>query len=151
MATAVRELSHSTELLNSWKEIAAYLNRCVRTVQRWEIELGLPVRRPRAKNRSAVMAFRAEIDAWTRGCPVASIAEQAVPPRTDVYQVTALSSLILESRGLQNNLRRLRKDVNDTMNTLIDNIRKVTAQTLPPPTKLWQSILSEDSSTTTVA
>jgi len=30
----------SMELLNSWKEIAAYLNRGVRTVQRWETERG---------------------------------------------------------------------------------------------------------------
>jgi hypothetical protein len=30
--------------LNSWKEVAAYLRRDVRTVQRWEFE-GLPVYR----------------------------------------------------------------------------------------------------------
>ena len=33
--------------LNTWKEIATYMGRGVRTVQRWERELGLPVRRPR--------------------------------------------------------------------------------------------------------
>ena len=31
--------------LDSWKEIAAYLNRGVRTVRRWEREEGLPVHR----------------------------------------------------------------------------------------------------------
>jgi hypothetical protein len=31
--------------LNGWKEIAAYLGRSVRTVQRWEKDFGLPVRR----------------------------------------------------------------------------------------------------------
>ena len=31
--------------LDSWKEIAAYLKREVRTVQRWEKNLRLPVRR----------------------------------------------------------------------------------------------------------
>ena len=52
------------DVLNSWKEIAAYTGRGVRTVQRWEQELRFPVRRPRGKHRSAVIAFKREIDAW---------------------------------------------------------------------------------------
>jgi DNA-binding transcriptional regulator YiaG len=36
--------------LNSWKEIAAYLQKDVRTVQRWEKNEGLPVhRKPHTK------------------------------------------------------------------------------------------------------
>lgn len=58
------------ELLNSWKEIAVYLNRGVRTVQRWELELGLPVRRPRGRRHSAVIAKRSELDAWMASCPL---------------------------------------------------------------------------------
>jgi hypothetical protein len=57
-------VEQSTELLNSWKEISAYLDRGVRTVQRWERELHLPVRRPRGRMRSAVIAFKSEVDAW---------------------------------------------------------------------------------------
>jgi hypothetical protein len=60
----------SSEVLNSWKEIARYRDRGVRTVQRWETELGLPVRRPHGHGRSAVFAIRAELDAWLRSCPV---------------------------------------------------------------------------------
>lgn len=33
------------ELLDSWKEIATYLDKAVRTVQRWEKQEGLPVHR----------------------------------------------------------------------------------------------------------
>lgn len=55
------------EMLNSWKEIAVYLGRGVRTVQRWELELGLPVRRPRGKPRSAVIALKSELDSWLTG------------------------------------------------------------------------------------
>ncbi len=55
-----------TPLLNSWKEIAEYVGRGVRTVQRWERELGLPVRRPRHHLRSPVIAIPAEIDDWLR-------------------------------------------------------------------------------------
>ena len=64
--------NHATGVLHSWKEIAAYLNRGVRTVQRWESELGLPVHRPRGKNRSAVLAFREELDDWLRHTPSSS-------------------------------------------------------------------------------
>jgi hypothetical protein len=60
----------SPEVLNSWKEIARYLDRGVRTVQRWEGDLGLPVRRPHGHGRSAVFAIRADLDAWLRSCPV---------------------------------------------------------------------------------
>jgi phage terminase Nu1 subunit (DNA packaging protein) len=57
------------EVLNSWKEIASYLGRGVRTVQRWEQELGLPVRRPRGKERSAVIALKPDLDAWLHNTP----------------------------------------------------------------------------------
>jgi hypothetical protein len=55
-----------SNLLNSWKEIANYLDRGVRTVQRWELELAMPVRRPRSHSRSPVLALPEEIDAWLR-------------------------------------------------------------------------------------
>jgi hypothetical protein len=58
-----------SEILNSWKEIARYLDRGVRTAQRWERDLQLPVRRPRGKRRSAVLALPKEIDAWLANCP----------------------------------------------------------------------------------
>jgi hypothetical protein len=54
------------DLINSWKEIAAYLGRGIRTVQRWESELRLPVHRTRGRARSAVMAFKSELNTWMR-------------------------------------------------------------------------------------
>jgi hypothetical protein len=60
----------STRVLNSWKEIANHMGRGVRTVQRWERELGLPVRRPRGKSRSAVIALAADLDEWLHRAPV---------------------------------------------------------------------------------
>jgi|SRR5215469_559501 len=50
--------------LNSWKEIAVYLDRGIRTVQRWERELGLPVHRIGKGPRSPVHAFPSELQAW---------------------------------------------------------------------------------------
>lgn len=52
------------ERLESWKEIAAYLGREVRTVQRWAAERGLPVHHLPGGARPRVFAIRAELDAW---------------------------------------------------------------------------------------
>jgi Tol biopolymer transport system component len=54
------------ERLDSWKEIAAYLNRDVTTVQRWEKREGMPVHRHLHDKRGSVYAARAELDAWAR-------------------------------------------------------------------------------------
>lgn len=54
----------SADRLESWKEIAAYLHRDVRTVQRWEAAEGLPVHRHQHKKRGSVFALRSELDAW---------------------------------------------------------------------------------------
>jgi tetratricopeptide (TPR) repeat protein len=53
--------------LDSWKEIAAYLKRDVRTVQRWEKTEKLPVRRHLHEKQGTVYAYRPEIDAWSQG------------------------------------------------------------------------------------
>jgi CheY-like chemotaxis protein len=60
----------SSSVLHSWKEIARYLGCGVRTVQRWEHDLGLPVRRPRGEIRSAVIALTADLDAWLATTPI---------------------------------------------------------------------------------
>src|SRR5690349_16356752 len=56
----------SEDRLDSWKEIAAYLNRDVTTVQRWEKREGMPVHRHLHDKLGSVYASRAELDAWTR-------------------------------------------------------------------------------------
>lgn len=50
--------------LDSWKEIAAYLNRDIRTVQRWEKTADLPVRRLQKPGLRAVFAYSLDLDEW---------------------------------------------------------------------------------------
>src|SRR5262249_19905585 len=50
--------------LDSWKEVAAYLGRGVRTVRRWETDEGLPVHRHVHRARGSVYAYKSEIDVW---------------------------------------------------------------------------------------
>jgi TolB-like protein len=77
--------------LDSWKEIAAYLRRGARTVQRWEREEGLPVRRLRHGKLGSVYAFEDDLDAWfaRRGGRTGSSSPGdsiAVLPFTDLSQ-----------------------------------------------------------------
>jgi len=55
------------ERLDSWKAIAAHLDRDIRTVQRWEKTEGLPVHRHQHDKQGSVYAFRTELDAWREG------------------------------------------------------------------------------------
>jgi len=66
--------------LNSWKEIASYLDRDPRTVQLWEKHEGLPVHRLTHRARASVYAFTSEIDAWLRARSGASAVESAPSP-----------------------------------------------------------------------
>jgi hypothetical protein len=76
--------------LDSWKEIAAYLNREVTTVQRWEKRAGMPVHRHLQDRMRSVYASRTALDAWSRGRNLrvaqedensALIANPSAPPR----------------------------------------------------------------------
>jgi Tol biopolymer transport system component len=57
---------HPDKRLDSWKEIATYLNRDVTTVQRWEKREGMPVHRHVHEKRGSVYALPEELDAWMR-------------------------------------------------------------------------------------
>jgi hypothetical protein len=61
--------SKTSDSLQGWAEIAAYLKRGVRTAQRWELTAGLPIHRLWASDRGPVFALPKEIDAWLRSRP----------------------------------------------------------------------------------
>jgi TolB-like protein len=63
LPTQIRSTDDADDRLDSWKEIAAYLKRDMRTVRRWEAE-GLPVRRKLHKKQASVYAYKGEIDVW---------------------------------------------------------------------------------------
>jgi hypothetical protein len=69
--------SHAPGLLTSWKDICHYLQRGVRTTQRWERLLGLPVHRIGKGKRAPVFAFEHELDAWLHKKDGASLQDGA--------------------------------------------------------------------------
>jgi len=65
--------------LESWKQIAAYLERSERTVRRWEASEGLPVHRHEHEKQDTVFAYKHEIAAWSHlrtKCPGAILADE---------------------------------------------------------------------------
>ena len=68
----------SSERLQSWKELAAYLKRGARTVQRWEREEGLPVRRLQHGKQGSIYGYKRELDAWwaARGAELSNAPRQ---------------------------------------------------------------------------
>jgi hypothetical protein len=95
-------------VLNSWKEIAAYMGRGVRTVQRWERDLRLPVHRPKGKDRSAVLAFPAELDHWLLNTPVRNGVNGAQPA-----PLPANGALAQRMRHLRERAHLLREDMHE--------------------------------------
>ena len=58
------KLGRSGTRLESWKQIAAHVNRHVTTVRRWEKHEGLPVHRHVHSALSSIYAYTSELDAW---------------------------------------------------------------------------------------
>jgi Tol biopolymer transport system component len=85
-------VSPTEDRLDSWKEIAGYLNRDVTTVQRWEKREKMPVHRHLHDRMGSVYASRAELDAWVRGRNLQPTPEndapssnaQVPPPRAEL-------------------------------------------------------------------
>ena len=79
--------------LESWKQIAAYLERSERTVRRWEASEGLPVHRREHEKQDTVFAYKHEIEAWSRlrtRCPGAAATDVGeslapAPPAANAY------------------------------------------------------------------
>lgn len=83
------------ERFDSWKEIAAYLKRDERTVQRWEHERGLPVHRTPGEKRGTIFAYRGELDRWMRGDRLAAEASTSAPRASYRLQWTAGAAAVL--------------------------------------------------------
>jgi len=101
MATAAT--AHSdTVVFTSWKEIANYLGKGVRTVQRWEIQLGLPVERPNHRDKGIVRASREELEKWV----AAGWAARSTKGKCIAEELTNLRETITELRDENSALKR---------------------------------------------
>ncbi len=108
-----------SQFLSGWKEIANYLGKGVRTVQRYERELGLPVRRPAGRPTGSVVATRAELDGWVAASPIRE-AFQLTRVTTNVSPGTteSIREGLVEMARLREQMLGLRNDVRTSLEIL---------------------------------
>ena len=106
-------------VISGWKGIAGYLGKGVRTVQRYERELGLPIRRP-AGITGSVIATKAELDAWVAASPLREEFDLTQVDR-DVDRNSRLA--LNELRALVSQARRLRSDTAELRQSLLSSFK----------------------------
>jgi hypothetical protein len=113
----VQQNAAQIALLNGWKEIANYLGKGVRTVQRYERDLGLPIRRPAGKFNGSVVATKSELDAWIAASPLRAVFRLQRPHDT----VAALNEFrvhLQEARRLRLESSELRASLHEALELL---------------------------------
>ena len=95
--------------LDSWKDIATYLERDESTVRRWEKE-GLPVHRHLHKSKASVYAYETEIDVWWNDdrARLESAETATVRRRRSAMYWAAAGLLVVLSAGLGLNVAGVR-------------------------------------------
>ena len=107
-----------------WKEIAAYLRKGVRTVQRWERQYGLPVQRPNAKDRGIVRASRRELDHWMR-TQTACTAAKAQKPDRSIFPAGPMKPDVATRHELHANNRELLNQLRESLRMLQTNCEQL--------------------------
>ncbi|MBI4891014.1 MAG: hypothetical protein HY821_10360 [Acidobacteria bacterium] len=82
------------QVLQSWKEIGAYLQVTARSVQRWEKTSALPVHRQGNGHNSRIFAYPHELDAWLAAGGLARVSEEPEPVKRR-YGVAIAGGLVL--------------------------------------------------------
>lgn len=125
MANSTQQ-AESKLVLSGWKEIANHLGKGVRTVQRYERDLGLPVRRP-TRESTVVFAITSEIDAWVEACPMrATLRSMAtIPKPSGEATVQTLRKNVEEMRRLAKQMQELKGDLRYSLEMLRTSLRFV--------------------------
>jgi len=122
--------AHPPEILSGWKSIARHLGMGVRTVQRYERQLGLPIRRPAGKLRGAVLATKLELDAWIAASPVRQSFQLTTVP-SPIPSMNAVKAGVAEMHALREQMLALRDEVRASMSSLRNSIQGLRAGLRP--------------------
>jgi adenylate cyclase len=99
-------------ILDSWKAIAAYFGRTVKTCRKWEHELDLPVHRLDDSPKAHVFAYADELDRWKEGKRLPERIRMApgltgLGRKARVWLIAAAAVILLVVAGLLVRLTRL--------------------------------------------
>ena len=105
------------------------MGRGVRTVQRYEAQFGLPVRRPAGKSRSSVIATRAEIDAWVAASPIREayqLSKRDGYPDIDIAAIiAAMKQGLKEMHQLREHMQELRSETRVALNLFMTSLNSL--------------------------
>jgi hypothetical protein len=113
------------EIISGWKDIANYLQKGVRTVQRYEREIGLPVRRPAGRSTGSVMATKAELDGWVAASPIRNAFQLPQTPVDNAAPLREFRQHVTELHRLREETKELRAAVRTSLELLQRNLRSV--------------------------
>lgn len=128
-------------VLSSWKEIAGYLGKGVRTAQRWERELALPVHRPLGQDKGVVLAYPEELEAWAHRTVIPAQSNTDSPAPIPVsLTLTDRDPRVQKIQELSERLRSQTLTLKDraqqmflTCNAVIEKSKRGRRSSLPPP------------------
>ena len=113
--------------LSGWKQIADYLGRGTRTVQRYERQFGLPVRRPAGKPWGSVLATRGELDAWVKASSIREAHRLATPVSDSAHPTREIRRGLSEMIRLWEQMFELRQAVTKSIQLLHQSVRELQA------------------------
>jgi len=123
--------------------IASYMRKGVRTVQRYERDLGLPIRRPAGAPTGSVIATKPEIDAWISASPlrkafrIAYLAQDNTEIRKKLrQQLTELHQLQEQAVQLRLEMSTARKAPQASIHLAQERLGVPTADSPILPTKV---------------
>jgi hypothetical protein len=106
MSTNLRLVAPENDrpVLTCWKDIAQYVGKSVRTLQRWERESGFSVRRTKSREKGGILAIPREIDSWVKS--------QQCTDRSDRGTLLqSLHELRIENRELRSENREVQRQL----------------------------------------
>ena len=116
-----------SKMLSSWKEIAHFFGKGVRTVQRWEKTLDLPIHRPPGAPSNVVLARTSDLEEWMHRGPVSrAAASTGAQPANDGVEAV-LSQLEQEIHDLSETLG-VHKLEQDPSRSTPERIQMLTAE-----------------------
>jgi hypothetical protein len=121
-------------VLTCWKDIAQYFGKGVRTVQRWEQCMGLPIRRPAGMvhkgPKSAVIAYSHDLDVWLLSRwslrPGENKAETSGVVLNRQILCREIANGVQVARELRQQMQALRKEHRDLMHELESGLHSIT-------------------------
>jgi hypothetical protein len=119
------------QIFSGWKNIAQYLGMGVRTVQRYERQLGLPIRRPAGEARGTVVATKSELDAWVAASPLRKAFRLTKASASQASNLGAMKLQVAQMCVLRDEMTKLRSEMRASMQSLKNSIENVQGKLRP--------------------